>query len=94
MRNVSGHGALLSRIDARICLARMRRLTLRLMHSSCTILSISSVVMPGLIAAAAMSRTSLASRQTLRIASWPFLSKSSTLFLLIKRAELGMPVTE
>lgn len=44
------------------------KLTSLSMQASWTILSISSVVTPGLLAAPAMSRTSLPRRQTLRIA--------------------------
>ncbi len=49
------------------------RLTSRSMQASWTILSMWSVVTPGLISRAAMSNTSRPKRQTFRIASCSFL---------------------
>lgn len=49
--------------------------------------------MPGLSSAAVMSRTSLASRQTLRIACWPSASRRSIFDLLRRFSRTGTPVS-
>lgn len=71
--------------------AESGELTFRSIQALCTISSISSVVMPGLRAAAAMSKTSLASLQTFRIFSCAVASRMSILFARRERPALGMP---
>jgi hypothetical protein len=61
------------------------------MHALWTISSISSVVMPGLSVAAAISRTSLANLHTFRIFSCAAASRRSILFARKERPAFGMP---
>jgi hypothetical protein len=65
--------------------------TSRSIHALCTISSISSVVTPGAIAAAAISSTSLASRHTVRMPSIPFSSKIVIFRELAANSLLGRP---
>lgn len=49
--------------------------------------------MPGFSAAAVISRTSRANLHTLRIPSWPFVSKKSHFDLLSRISRFGIPVS-